>query len=90
MDKERHILDKMYLETATLAWNGNLVEGLTNIQVISFVHCSGAGLQCFFYNPGSGMNISDHISESLVTIFGLIILKFFVNRVLGIRIRDPG
>jgi hypothetical protein len=35
MDKERHILDKMYLETATLAWNGNLVEGLTNIQVIN-------------------------------------------------------
>jgi hypothetical protein len=38
MDKERHILDKMYLETATLAWNGNLVEGLTNIQVINIPH----------------------------------------------------
>ena len=33
MDKERHIVDKMYLETASLAWNGNSVEGLANIQV---------------------------------------------------------
>jgi hypothetical protein len=27
----------------------------------------------------SGVNISDHISKSCVTIFGLKILKFFVN-----------
>jgi hypothetical protein len=33
MDKERHTVDKMYLETATLAWNGNSVDGLANIQV---------------------------------------------------------
>jgi hypothetical protein len=28
-------------------------------------------------DPGSGMNIPDHISESLETIFGLEMLKFF-------------
>ncbi len=39
--------------------------------------------------PASGINNPDHISECLVTIFGLKILKFFVNLVLRIRIRDP-
>ncbi len=46
----------------------------------------------------SGINLSDHISESLVTRFWLKILKFFVNTVLRILdpvsfrpwIRDPG
>ncbi len=28
-------------------------------------------------DPGSGMNISDHISEILETILGLIVIKFF-------------
>jgi hypothetical protein len=28
-------------------------------------------------DPGSGMNIPDHISESLEAIFGLKIFKFF-------------
>ncbi len=53
-------------------------------------------------DPGSvsGMNIPDHISESLETIFGLRILKFFADPGSGIfltldpewkiRIRDPG
>jgi hypothetical protein len=54
---------------------------------------------------GSGMNIPDHISESLETIFGLKILKFFDADLDGsgifltlytgsvmekIRSRDPG
>jgi hypothetical protein len=43
---------------------------------------------------GSGMNNQDHISESLLTIFGVKILKFFdANPGSGmekIRIRDPG
>jgi hypothetical protein len=37
---------------------------------------------------GSGINVPDHISESLVTIFRFRILKFFVSSVLRIRIRD--
>eukprot|EP00088_Acartia_fossae_P010228 TRINITY_DN15074_c0_g1_i1.p1 TRINITY_DN15074_c0_g1~~TRINITY_DN15074_c0_g1_i1.p1 ORF type:complete len:152 (-),score=26.89 TRINITY_DN15074_c0_g1_i1:137-544(-) len=32
LDKERHTIDKMYLPTATLAWNGNAVDGLDNIK----------------------------------------------------------
>jgi hypothetical protein len=43
-------------------------------------------------DPGSRMNNPDHISESLETIFGVKILKFFdVNpesRMKKIRIRD--
>jgi hypothetical protein len=40
----------------------------------------------------SGMNISDHISESLKTIFGLKILKFFdADPGFGIFLTlDPG
>jgi hypothetical protein len=46
-----------------------------------------------FY-PGSRKNMADHISESLLTIFGLIIFKFFVpDSRSGIRCLfdlDPG
>ena len=34
MDKERHTIDKLYLDTATLAWNGNPVDGINSIKVI--------------------------------------------------------
>jgi hypothetical protein len=59
--------------------------------------CSGSGIRCLFDpwnrdrgwvknqdpDPGSEMNIPDHISESFEkTIFGLKILKFFDS--------DPG
>jgi hypothetical protein len=55
----------------------------------------GSGIRCFFYpwirdprwvknpDPGSGMNNPDHIFESLETIFGVKILKFFDDA-------DPG
>ncbi len=43
-------------------------------------------------DPGSGMNNLDHISESLVTIFGVKILEFFdpvaASGLEKIRIRD--
>lgn len=32
IDNKRHTIGKIYLETATLAWNGNKVEGSTEIQ----------------------------------------------------------
>ncbi|XP_023345329.1 NTF2-related export protein 2 [Eurytemora carolleeae] len=32
MDKERHTIDKLYLDTATLAWNGNPVDGINSIK----------------------------------------------------------
>jgi hypothetical protein len=39
---------------------------------------------------GSGMNIPDHISESLETFFGVKILKFFdADLGSGINIPDP-
>ncbi len=48
-------------------------------------------------DPKTGITISGHISESLETICGLKLLKFFVNSVLKIRIlngkiqnRNPG
>jgi hypothetical protein len=42
-------------------------------------------------HPGSGMNIPDNFSNSLETVFGLKILKFFVSCLdLGSRIRDLG
>ncbi len=43
-------------------------------------------------NSGSGMNIPDHIFESLETIFGLKILEFFdADAESGIFLtRDPG
>ncbi len=27
LDMERHAIDKLYLDTATLSWNGNCIEG---------------------------------------------------------------
>ncbi|PIK48755.1 putative NTF2-related export protein 2 [Apostichopus japonicus] len=30
-DKRRTVLDKLYMETATMVWNGNLVEGSKEI-----------------------------------------------------------
>ncbi len=60
---------------------------------------SGSGIQCFLM-PGSGIeqntgrdlisgiNISVHITGSLVKIFWVKILKFFVNSGFRIRIRD--
>ena len=69
---------------------------------------SGSGIRCLFDHldpgsgmgeksrSGSGMNILDHISESLETTFRVKILKFFGNlldpgsRRERIRIRDPG
>jgi hypothetical protein len=46
-------------------------------------------------DPRSGINISDHISESLVTMFEVTKLNFFVNSVMQIRegqiqIQNPG
>jgi len=38
---------------------------------------------------GSGKNITDHIFESLITIFGFKILKFFYNSELLNQIQDP-
>jgi len=32
LDQERHTIDKMYHENAYMAWNGNPVDGVTNIQ----------------------------------------------------------
>ena len=32
MDNKRHTMEKLYLPTATLSWNGNKVEGATTIQ----------------------------------------------------------
>jgi len=32
LDQERHTIDKMYHEEANMAWNGNPVDGVTNIQ----------------------------------------------------------
>ena len=29
LDMERHAIDKLYLDTATLSWNGNCIEGDT-------------------------------------------------------------
>ncbi|XP_052720887.1 NTF2-related export protein 2-like isoform X2 [Crassostrea angulata] len=31
-DKKRHMLNKLYLDTATMVWNGNGLSGLENIQ----------------------------------------------------------
>ncbi|XP_048773994.1 NTF2-related export protein 2-like isoform X4 [Ostrea edulis] len=31
-DKKRHVLHKLYLDTATMVWNGNGLSGLDNIQ----------------------------------------------------------
>jgi hypothetical protein len=45
----------------------------------------GSGME---KNPGSEINILDHISESLRIFLGLKILEFFFNSVLRIRIRD--
>jgi hypothetical protein len=36
-----------------------------------------------------GINVPDHISESLVQYFGLKMFKFFVSSVLQIRIQNP-
>ena len=33
MDQDRHTIDKLYLDTATLAWNGNPVDGIVPIKV---------------------------------------------------------
>ena len=30
LDMERHAIDKLYLDTATLSWNGNCIEGEHN------------------------------------------------------------
>ena len=32
LDNERHTIDKMYHENATMTWNGNPIEGIQNIQ----------------------------------------------------------
>ena len=32
IDNKRHTIDKLYLSTATLSWNGNKIEGATAIQ----------------------------------------------------------
>lgn len=32
MDNKRHTIEKLYLPTATLSWNGNKVEGASTIQ----------------------------------------------------------
>lgn len=32
MDTDRHTIDKMYHENATMTWNGNPIDGLSNIQ----------------------------------------------------------
>ena len=32
MDQERHTIDRMYHENATMTWNGNPIEGIQNIQ----------------------------------------------------------
>ena len=32
LDQDRHTIDKMYIEDATLAWNGNSVDGISNIK----------------------------------------------------------
>ena len=32
LDQERHTIDKMYHENANMAWNGNAVDGVVNIQ----------------------------------------------------------
>ena len=31
LDQERHTIDEMYHENANMAWNGNPVDGVTNI-----------------------------------------------------------
>ncbi len=41
-----------------------------------------------FRHPGSGINIPDHIFESLVNFFLLKVLEFFLNSVIRNRIRD--
>ncbi len=55
----------------------------------------GSGIWCLFdlwiRDPGSGMNNPAIISESLKTIFGVKILKFFkADRDLGWKNSDPG
>lgn len=32
IDQERHSIDKMYYENASLSWNGNSIEGVSDIQ----------------------------------------------------------
>ena len=32
MDNKRHTIEKLYLDTATMSWNGNRVEGASAIQ----------------------------------------------------------
>ena len=32
MDNDRHTIEKMYHENATLTWNGNPIDGIANIQ----------------------------------------------------------
>jgi hypothetical protein len=53
-----------------------LMANCSNLQGAFWPQDPGSGMGKIS-RSGSGMNIPDHISESLVTIFGFKILKFF-------------
>jgi hypothetical protein len=88
----------------TLGYSDLLTAQPVSVQV-HFLQCcgSGSGIRCLFFLPrdpesgmgkksgsGSEMNNPDHISESLETIFGIKILKFFdADPGFGINIPDP-
>ena len=59
MDNERHTIDKMYHENATMTWNGNPIEGIQNIQKF-----------CLDNIPKTSTYV-----QSLGTIFNFIILQ---------------
>ena len=40
MDNKRHTIDKLYLDTATLSWNGNKVDGKSVQKSLGIAHIS--------------------------------------------------
>ena len=79
LDKERHTVEKMYHENATLVWNGNAVDGVVNIQkfLIEKIPKSSTFVQSLDAQPVLGCAVSGQTSV-LVNVAGTV--KYGANR----------
>ena len=73
MDSERHSIDKMYLENASLTWNGNHVEGIADIKrfLLEKLPNSKTYVNCLDAQPVHGSAVGGNTTV-LVTVAGTV------------------
>ena len=73
MDLERHTMEKMYHQDATMTWNGNPIEGIANIQkfCLEKIPKSSTFVQCLDAQPVHDSAVGGQTTV-LVTVAGTV------------------